>query len=207
MLKKILTWFGKYLENHADFLANSFGVLFVLAIGAIIFALSINILDSLYEWEWQFQFFWLIIIISAVTGVLSLILLFYFSWQVSGFEKRESELEYKDAKYIISKWSLKTLRAAGVGRDIIIYLTEEILQKSTSPEDLELTITDMTALPDDSWLAKLRNDLGSTRVEEFEKTILKYTRREIEGNLVVAVSEAEKVEALIQEFTESPQNA
>lgn len=164
----------EWLYKYSDDLANFFGGLFVLCIACILLSIFITVSDNAGKENNDVENLWTIMIISLsiVVAVISLPLTIYFARQAPVFEKHLKEKADKDSIYVISKWKLKTLNAAGVPDDMVEYLTK-FLEKSKQKEI-------QTRISDDSpgnWLISLKTDLGETRVNESLDTILKYTRR------------------------------
>lgn len=80
-------------------------------------------------------------------------------------------------KFVLSEWSLKTLKAAGLPADIGDCLSELLERaKEFSASTVELTAYDRERKPD-TWIAELESILGRPRVAEYEEMLFKYTAR------------------------------
>jgi hypothetical protein len=157
-------------DKYADNLADMFGSIFVLSMGSIIFA----IISYFQKGEWKLLegYFWQVIIASAVIGLLSLGLMFYFAKRVPVFMKKEKAQTHQNVNYVISKYSYETLIAAGVGKDITDHL-----KLMRGENELIMSIPFQSAPGEIDWLGDLKSKFGETRVADFEEDLLKYTRR------------------------------
>lgn len=194
--RRKIEWFDKYADNLAD----AFGSIFVLSIGSILFA----IICYFQNWEWQLpkEYFWHVIIASAAIGLISIVFMFCFAkWSVPRFEKKKKAEPHKGMIYEISQYSIETLTAAGVGVDLTGYLKkrleeeEEKVPKTLNPPQpdkekvLKMSIPVKKELGEINWLGELKDNFGKVRVEEFEESLLKYTRRKKTTETVSETSE------------------
>lgn len=159
----------KWLYKYSDDLANFFGGLLVLSVGTILFILFSLHFERI-QGNYQIGIFIALILILAITAYG---LMIHFARKVPVVESIDETKIHEGATYIVSDWSLKTLIAAGVGEDIILFLKD--LRSKENNKDLKMTLPSNN--PDD-WLTQLTSSLGKTRVKEYKETILKYTRRE-----------------------------
>jgi hypothetical protein len=160
------------LDKYADELANLFGSLFVLSAGSIIFAIITLFLQG--EWKLPVSYFWILIIASAVIGSIALKFMFYFAKKVPVLIDEAKTEKHKNVVYVISKYSLDTLIAAGVGNDIT-----DFLQLESREKELKMSIPLKPESDEVDWLNDLRDKFGEARVLEFEETLLKYTCRKV----------------------------
>lgn len=160
----------EWLDKYADNLADVFGSTLVLSIGSILFAVICYFQKG--EWQLPKDYFWYVITGSALTGLISLGLMYYFAYRAPEFEKREKSKPHPDVIYVISEYSIETLTALGVGDDIIKYLN-----KMRGVGELKMSIPLDPEENEFDWLEELKSKFGETRVGDFEETLLKYTRR------------------------------
>lgn len=161
--------------KYSDALANLFGATLVLSFGFLIFAIFVTLLEAYIDWKWTTLYVGEFVLASAIIMAVSAMLMFYFAKRVPTFDRHSIRMQHKDVKYVLSKWSIETLKAAGVAEDIIEFLQSLVRQNKT--ED-ELTLKMYPKeYPMDNWMVKLKNELGDERVNEFEGAIFKYTRR------------------------------
>lgn len=85
----------------------------------------------------------------------------------------------KEYIYVLSQWSLSTLKAEELPTDVKMCLNE-VFVKGTGPntEFAESAISDSKDRSETSGLGQLEANLSSARAMEFETLLLKYTRRQ-----------------------------
>lgn len=171
-------------------MANFFGGILVLCFGLLIFfgiSLRKNITD---------ETFLIIIGIIIFVGIVSYFLMMHFSYKVPEIKKFLEEesikTKYPDGEFVINEDRLETLKAAGVADDVINclkkFITElqsekkqtEVGKNNLAKKKKELTMT-LVPKSEESWLDNLIDNLGVTRVNEFEESLLKYTYRKIKN--------------------------
>jgi hypothetical protein len=111
--------------------------------------------------------------------------MFYFAKKVPDFIGKEENKKHQDVFYEISEHSLKTLTAAGVGKDITDDLEETrkvYLKDNPNKKVLKMSIPIKPEEGEFDWLIDLKNKFGEARVAEFEESLLKYTRRKVIKN-------------------------
>lgn len=166
--QQIREWINKF----SDDLANFFGGLFVLLLGFVAFVVFVNAID--FYPKWKIQSPWILatfIGLALVGALLSLRAMFHFARQFDDFNQDEED----DFVYRLNDCSLETLKAIGIGRDVVKSLAAQL--KNSGGDEIEMTL--LPATPN-SWLDELKKDLGEARVEECQAIILKYTRRRSE---------------------------
>lgn len=167
-MNKNLRWI--WLYKYSDDLANFFGGILVLCFGLLIF-FGITLGSNLFDLK-------IVLSLSAIVfvGIASYFLMMHFSYKAPEIEKYNKNLVHQNVEYIITPRRLDTLVAAGVAEDVINCL-KELLEKIDSGEK-RLTMT-IPPQNDDCWLKTLKEELGESRIAEYEDSILKYTRKEL----------------------------
>lgn len=174
----------KKTDIYADDLADMFGGILVISVGAAFVAL-IGFTYHYVAIGWTIG----IILSAIVVGVFSLWLMVYFAKKVY----REEECIDKNPQYVISGWRISTLKAAGVPEDLIYCLINILAENSVNKPAANQKLSDVI---DDAIIelkssdskkqftrkevvSKLKEKVGKTRVDEFKEVILRYTA---EGN-------------------------
>lgn len=159
-----------FFDKHADKIASISAVIPFLSLAAIAGVILTVGLSSIPG----------VIISTAAIGslILALILLFYSSSAIAAEEKNITE----NTRYVISYWSIETLKASGVPEDLIKTLKEILLEPETISPSKEISIKDPSDDSPHNWLKKLKERHGEIRVKEFSEVILKYTRRDVPEN-------------------------
>lgn len=109
-------------------------------------------------------------------GIAAYFLMMHFSYKAPEIENYNKNIVHKNVEYIITPRRLDTLAAAGVAEDVINCL-KELLEKIESGE--KRLIMTIPPQDDDCWMKTLKDELGDSRIAEFEDSILKYTRKEL----------------------------
>lgn len=174
MFKVISEWINKYAGWIAFFSALLL-IISLVIVGYILFAILLT--DNPSQFSYRSVLF-----VLAVLSIPLLLLMAYSSQKAQNSELSETIADSEEnADYIISAWSIETLRAAGVPRDLIKCLKDicDNAAESSPPTQLSIKNPRFDSTPD-SWLKKLEENLGETRVDEFIEIILKYTRRNVQ---------------------------
>jgi hypothetical protein len=164
-------WFDKNANELADFLA----ALSALVLGGILFILIYGTYWFVFERSWIVPYGY-----NVLFGVLALLLpvLFglikYFSSKDLRYIRYAKDEKEKNMNYVVSSWSISTLKFAGVPDDITSCLSKAVNISEKSSSEVE-KIFDTS----DEMIGILEEKLGSTRLEEYREVILKYTGREI----------------------------
>ena len=156
-----------WLYKYSDDLANFFGSILVLCVGLLIFFGIASPFDSNLN---------LYLAAIVLIGIFAYFLMMHFSLKVPMIAEYNVNHKHKNMEYIITSRRLDTLAAAGVAEDIIKCLNDSLEKVKTEEKILKMTITPES---ENSWLKALKDELGESRISEYEESILKYTSREI----------------------------
>ena len=160
---------SKSFDKYADDLANLFGGLTVLSSSFLLILVIVNVTDFFSRWKISTP--WMLTVLIAASGAVSAAAFGAMLYFAKRFDQNGRETE-EEIVYRITAPTLETLKATGVGLDVVKALRQQL---DASPQKvLEMSLS--PASPD-NWLANLKSDLGDTRVAEFEPLILKYSRR------------------------------
>ena len=159
-------------DVKANEISNFFAGICALMIGCFFFVLIIKFTGYFSQESSMVKNTGTVIGIIIAAALISFIIMSFFD---SKYRKYLDDLEKQEdltGDYVLSDWSIKTLEFALIPRDITGYLKKILKAANNPPQNLsEMKI-------EDGWLEELKKGLGTTRVNEFESTILKYTRRE-----------------------------
>lgn len=156
-----------WLENNADEISK---------ICAVIPFLSLGILTIIFLTNGFSSYAGLVFAAIAVIALIISIILLFKSSKTIAETDRES---HANTRYVISYWSIETLKAVGVPEDLTNGLKEILRESETFSPLGEVVVKNLSDDSPDNWLEKLKKRYGETRVDEFSEVIMKYTRREI----------------------------
>lgn len=159
--KNLSDWFKKEADKIGDFCA------------VIPFVAAAFIAAVFFFSDWGFTAQIPILVAAILLSSVS----FYFLWKAVYLKCEKIRDEKSRTTFVISAWSLETLRAVGVPRDIIKYLAEPLTENgkmSTSKAPQILKESDNTYK---NWLEKFKKEIGEDRVTDSIELIRKYTRR------------------------------
>ena len=155
-----------WLIRNASEMQSSCAVVMVLILA---FSLLSAIANGSAPWITN-QFVFLVLVGIFTTAFLGFC---FFAWQVV----RGEALIRDSAPHVLSSWSLRTLKAAGLSRDLSARLQEILDHASDSASKINLIVIGRERAPD-SWITDLESTFGQSRVAEFEDMLFKYTARE-----------------------------
>jgi uncharacterized integral membrane protein len=117
--------------------------------------------------SWQF-------LVPVVIGAAAVLGILLFAFLAATGERMMQDR----VPHVLSPWSLRTLKAAGLPRDLSSRL-QEILEQTTdqSTPPTGLTVVGRDRLPD-TWITDLESTFGKSRVAEYEEMLFKYTARQ-----------------------------
>lgn len=158
-------YFNRKLNKYSDAIANWCAAAMVLTGGATAFAL------------WQLN-----LKMSAAFGIAFLVSLgsmVFISLRI----RDKQAAENKRVSYVVSRWSLETLRAVAAPADLINCL-EQILEKAAAatPPRKQLSVNSFKEDASGTWLGDLKQKLGAGRVADLQDLLAKYTYRENEAS-------------------------
>lgn len=159
----------KWLDRYAKWIAAFSALLLIVSFVIVGYILFVVLTDSSSKFSYSSILFVLVVISLPL-----LLLMMYFSQKT-----QNSQPSDESADYVISCWSIETLRAAGVPRDLTKCLKDIYDNAEKSSPPIELSIKNSLDDSPNSWLIKLKENLGEIRVNEFSEIILKYTRRDM----------------------------
>jgi len=156
-----------WLIRSASELQSSFAVVMVLILAFGVFS---TIANGAPLWDTNLFLF------NVLAGIFTLAFLgfCFFAWQVV----RGEQMIHDSEPHVLSTWSLKTPKAAGLPRDLSARL-QEILEQANQPSasPTQLTVIGRERQPN-TWISDLESTFGRSRVAEYEEMLFKYTARQ-----------------------------